>query len=182
MLMFIAVVVTMLGGQVLHILLDRSPQRRTPLRVRTLGLLWVVAGGGFWILVDGLLYLVPGSIALTPEAAAAPGLVHWELAWTDITLGLLLMGCIAVRNRGSWLDAAVLAPVLLYGSNAIGNLIQIFGRQSYTSVHVWSLPVEIIQAGLAVIYLGIYRRAHTRRQERMGGRAADSMSVRRNVG
>lgn len=166
--MFWLVVVTMLAGQWTHILLDRSPDRRTPLRRFTLGLLWIVGGSGFWVLVDGLLYLSPSSIELTPEAAAAPGLVHWELAWTDITLGVLLLGCIPLRHRGSWLDAAVLAMTMLYLSNVVGALIEIFGRHSYTSYTVWSIPTQLIQVILAVTYLSYYRR--------LAGRQPDNQS------
>jgi hypothetical protein len=157
-LMFVLVMVTMLAGQWIHIWLDRSPERGTQLRKRTLGLLWVVSGSGFWVLVDGLLYLSPTSIRIVPDPADTPALVHWELAWTDIALGVLLLGCIARRNRGSWLDAAVVAMVLLYVSDAVGNMIQIFGRHEYTGVHVWSIPTELVQASLAVLYLRIYRR------------------------
>jgi hypothetical protein len=155
--MFVLVVVTMMLGQVVHIALDRSPRRGTRLRRRELGLLWVVGGSGFWVLVDGLLYLDPRTSGIVPAPGAAPALAHWELAWADITLGLLLLGCIPRRNRGSWTDAAVFALVLLQGSDAVGNLIQIFVRREYTDVHIWSIPTELVQAVLAVIYLRIYR-------------------------
>lgn len=156
--MFWLVVTTMVAGQWIHILLDRSPDRLTPLRRFTIGLLWIVGGSDFWVLVTGLIYLSPSSIQLSPEAAAAPGLVHWELAWTDITLGVLLLGCIARRNRGSWLTAAVVAMSMLYISDIVGNLIQIFGREIYTSYHVWAIPTAAIQVTLAITYLRIYRK------------------------
>lgn len=168
MLMFWLVIVTMLAGQWTHILVDRAPDRRTPLRRFTLGLLWIVGGSGFWVLVDGLVYLSPSSIQLTPEAAAAPGLVHWELAWTDITLGVLLLGCIPLRHRGSWLTAAVLAMTMLYVSDIAGSMIEIFVRHSYTSFTVWSIPTQSIQVVLAVTYLRIYRRLSAEAKEHTG--------------
>ena len=143
---FFAVVLTMLLGRVVHQAVDRSPKAGTRRRRCELGLLWIVVGSGFWIFLAGVLYL-----DVTSQ-------LQWEVAWSDIALGLLLMGCALERNRDGWMNAAVLATLVLLGSDAVSNGWVVLNRGNLTSVHVWSGALEVIQCVLAVSYLIAYRR------------------------
>lgn len=143
---FFAVVLTMLLGQVVHRAVDRTPEAGTSRRRREIGLLWIVVGSGFWTFVLGVLYL-----DVTSQ-------LRWEVAWADIALGLLLMGCALERNRDGWMNAAVLALLILLGSDAVSNAWEVLYRGNLTSVYVWSGALEITQCVLAVSYLLAYRR------------------------
>jgi hypothetical protein len=144
---FVAAVATMLLGQLVHRLFDRSPGAGTLRRRRELGLLWIIVGGGFWTLLRGVVYL-----------ARMETQVQWEVGWSDIALGVLLMACVLRRNRGGWLNAAVVALVFLLGSDAVANIWQVVVRQNFTSVHIWSAALDLTQTTLAITFLHIYRR------------------------
>ncbi|WP_084957906.1 DUF6790 family protein [Thermoactinospora rubra] len=139
-----------------HVLVDRSPARRTRRRVVELWLLWVVAGGGAQSIFGGIGHIGP----YAPEIAEGIGFAHtpfqWEVGWADIAVGLL--GVLSIWNRGSFLTAAVIAAAVLFWGDAIGHFMQWFGHGNTAPGNVWAIPVDVLQPLAAIGLLIAYRR------------------------
>ncbi|MEV0200031.1 DUF6790 family protein [Nonomuraea sp. NPDC050691] len=151
-------VVTFLGlviGALLHSLLDRAPARRTRPRVVELWLLWFVAGGGVLSMLGGLSHIGP----YAPEVADSIGFAHsafqWEVGWADIAVGLI--GFLSIWNRGSFMNAAVIAMAVLYWGDAAGHVMQLVAHGNTAPNNVWTIPTDILQPLVAVVLLVIHR-------------------------
>lgn len=166
MAFFIAQWVIILLGFILHVLLDRHPDRRTGARAVELALLWMLVAGGAFAIIGGLGHIGPNSTDLAEQIGYEPSMFQWEVGWGDIAIGVLGVAVAWHRFRGTWLTAAVVALTLSYGGDAIGHLMQLVAHDNTEPSNVWSLPSDILQPLLAIVLLIAYRRT------RRGTRAA----------
>jgi len=154
---FIVSWVTLVVGFVVHLLVDRSANRRTTYRVVELALLWVLVGGGAWALFGALGHLGPNSTEIAEGIGYRPSMFQWEVGWGDVAIGVLGIGCI--WRRDAWMTAAVVVLAIGYGGDAIGHIMSWLGPDNNTaSDNVWGIPSDIIQPALAVGLLFAYRR------------------------
>ncbi|QSB16591.1 hypothetical protein JQS43_10120 [Natronosporangium hydrolyticum] len=158
-------------GFVLHLLLDRHPDRRTGPRAVELALLWVLVAGGAWAIIGGIAHIGPNSTEIADQIGYEPSMFQWEVGWGDIALGVLGIGCALRRLRGSWLTAAVVALAISYFGDAIGHLMQLVAHDNRAPSNVWSLPSDILQPLLAIGLLIGYRRTSRRPEPRRGRHA-----------
>ncbi len=159
---FLAQWIIALIGFVLHVFLDRSPQKRTGHRVIELALLWCMVFFGAWSIVSGLGHIGPTSNALAEQIGYTQSMFQWEVGWADIALGVLGVGCAWKSRRDGWLTAAVVALVIMYWGDAIGHVMEIVAHDNYAPSNVWATPSDIIQPLLAVVLLILYRRSAAR--------------------
>jgi hypothetical protein len=153
---FIFIWITLVVGFVLHVLLDRKPNRRTSRRVVELGLLWVLAGGGAWAIFGGFGHVGPNSTEIAEEIGYEPSFFQWEVGFADIAIGVLGLMCIWLR--GSFMTAAVVALVILFGGDAIGHIMQWVAHDNTDPDNIWALPSDVLQSVLAAVLLVAYRR------------------------
>ncbi|WP_214318096.1 DUF6790 family protein [Nonomuraea sediminis] len=151
-LLFLVLIVAPL----VHVLVDRSPARRTRHRVVELWLLWWVGGSGALGVLAGLQHIGP----FAPEIADGIGFAHspfqWEVGWADIAVGTI--GFLSIWNRGSFLTAAVIALSILYLGDAIGHIMQLIAHGNMAPGNVWTIPTDILQPLVAIALLIAYRR------------------------
>jgi len=153
---FATVWATLVVGFVLHVVLDRKPNRRTTRRVVELALLWVLAGGGAWSIFGGIGHLGPNSTDLAEEIGYEQSFFQWEVGFADVAIGVLGVMCIWLRN--SFMTAAVIALVILFGGDAIGHLMQWVANDNTDPDNIWALPSDVLASVLAVVLLVAYRR------------------------
>jgi hypothetical protein len=121
-------------------------------------LLWVVVLGGAWALLAGLTLIDGQSRQSAVSMDYAPSMYEWEVGWADIAIGVLGVTCARKALRGQWMTAAVTVLAICYGGDAIGHVTQWSAHSNTTPVNVGAIPYDILQAGLAVLLLVIYRR------------------------
>lgn len=153
---FIVQWVLILGGATIHVLVDRHRHRRTGGRVVELYLLWILAAGGAWAVFGGFGHIGPNSTEIAEQIGYDQSMFQWEVGWGDIALGVLGIGCI--WKRDSWLTAAVVALVIMYGGDAIGHIMQYVEHDNTEPNNVWAIPSDILQPVLAVVLFAAYRR------------------------
>jgi hypothetical protein len=159
MLFFLAMWLLLIVGWLVHVAVDRHPDRRTGPRIVELALLWLLVGGGAWTVLGGLSHIGPNSDQVAEQIGYAPSMFQWELGWADIAIGVLGIGCAWRRLRGSWMTAAVVALAISFGGDAVGHLMQLVVHDNRAPANVWSLPSDVLQPLLAIGLLVAYRRA-----------------------
>lgn len=160
MVWFIGQLALMVVGASVHVLVDRTPRRRTPGRVVELYLVWILVVTGTFGILAGIGHVGPTA----PDVARdiGPDYIHsmfqWELGWNDIAVGALCVLCVRVANRGGWLDAAVWALGISYGGDLAGHITQYYMHHNHAPNNAWAIPVEIVIIGALVILWPVYRR------------------------
>jgi hypothetical protein len=153
--------VVILGGAVVHLLVDRRRHGATPGRAVELFLLWVLVAGGAWAIWGGIGHISGMSDELAENIGYQQSMFQWEVGWGDIAVGVLGVGCAWKRLRGTWMTAAVVALTFAYGGDAIGHAMSWWGDDANTAPdNVWALPSDIVQPLLAIALLAGYRRHH----------------------
>lgn len=150
--------VVLVLGFLVHWLVDRRRPDRDPHRTVELMLLWVVVLGGVWTILGGLSLIDGQSRQGAISTGYAPSMYQWEVGWADIAIGVLGVMCARKALRGQWTTAAVAVLAISFGGDAIGHVMQWGIHGNTAPVNVWAIPQDIVQAGLAVLLLVIYRR------------------------
>jgi hypothetical protein len=150
--------VVLVLGFFVHWLADRRRPDRGPHRMAELMLLWVVILGGVWTILGGLSLIDGQSHQGAISTGYAPSMYQWEVGWADIAIGVLGVACARKALRGQWMNAAVAVLAIAFGGDAIGHITQWIAHDNTAPVNVWAIPQDIVQAGLAVLLLLIYRR------------------------
>lgn len=158
MVYFTAIWLTMIIGWLIHVFVDRHPDRRTSHRVIELALLWVLVGGGAWNILGGLGHIGPQSDAVARGIGYTQSMFQWEVGWGDIAVGVLGIACAWRRLRGTWLTAAVVALAISFWGDAIGHIMQLVAHDNHAPNNVWAIPSDILLPLLAIILLVYYRR------------------------
>jgi hypothetical protein len=150
--------VVLILGFLTHWLADRHRPGHGPRRTTELLLLWVVVLGGVWTIVVGLTLIDGQSHQSAASIGYAPSMFQWEVGWADIAIGVLWVACACKALRGQWMIAAVTALGILFGGDAIGHIMQLSAHNNTDPANIWAIPYDILQGGLAVLLLVIYRR------------------------
>jgi hypothetical protein len=87
-----------------------------------------------------------------------PSMYAWEVGWADIAIGALGAACARQALRGQWMTAAVAVLAISFGGDAIGHIVAWNAHGDTAAANVWAIPADVVQAGLAVLLLIIYRR------------------------
>lgn len=150
--------VIILGGALIHLLVDRRRRGTQPGRTVELFLLWILVFGGAWSIYGGIGHISGMSDQLAESIGYAPSMFQWEVGWGDIALGVLGVGCAWAALRGHWLTAAVVVLTVQFGGDAIGHLVQWIKHDNTAPDNVWAIPSDIAQPLLAILLLVAYRR------------------------
>jgi hypothetical protein len=145
-------------GFLIHWLADRRRPGGGPHRTAELMLLWVVVLGGVWAILGGLTLTDGQSHQSAVSIGYEPSMYQWEVGWADFAIGILGVACARKALRGQWMTAAVTVLAVCYGGDAIGHIMQWSAHNNTAPVNVWSIPYDLLQGGLAVLLLVIYRR------------------------
>jgi uncharacterized membrane protein YsdA (DUF1294 family) len=145
-------------GFLTHWLADRHRPAHGSHRTTELMLLWVVVLGGAWAIVAGLALIDGQSHQSAASIGYAPSMFQWEVGWADIAIGVLWAACARKALRGQWMTAAVTALAISFGGDAIGHIMQLSAHHNTDPANIWAIPHDILQGGLAVLLLVIYRR------------------------
>lgn len=143
-------------GAVVHVLVDKSPARRTSQRIVELALLWLLVVGGIWALVGALGHLGPNSAEIAEGIGYAPSMFQWEVGWADVAVGVMGIGCIWMRQQ--WLTAAVVVLSICYLGDAIGHIMQYTVHDNTAPENVWAIPSDILGPVMAIVLLIALRR------------------------
>lgn len=152
---FLAQLVVVLAGSLIHIFLDRKPDRRTSRRVVELFLVWLIAAGGCMAVLAGLAHIGPNSGTVADGIGYTPSMFQWEIGWADIAIGVVGLGCI--WKRDAWLTCAVTVLTISYWGDAIGHVMQYIAHDNAAPENVWAIPSDVVQPLLAVGLLLAYR-------------------------
>lgn len=158
MVFFAASWVITIIGWVIHVLVDRAPNRRTGHRVLELFFLWLLVITGVFSIIGGIGHISGMADELAIQIGYAPSMFQWEVGWGDIALGVLLIMVAKKRFRDGWLTAAVVVLTVQYGGDAIGHIMQYVAHDNTAPSNVWAIPSDIAQPILAIIFLILYRR------------------------
>jgi hypothetical protein len=156
---FAAFWVILVLGFGIHWQVDRHRPGRGPHRMTELMLVWVVVLGGVWTILGGLGLTDGHSYQDAGSTGYVPSMYEWEVGWADIAIGFLGVACARKALRGQWMTAAVTVLAISFGGDAIGHIMQWAIHNNTAPVNVWAIPQDILQAGLAVLLLLIYRRS-----------------------
>ncbi len=162
MVFFVTPWLIMIVGIVVHVLVDRNPQRRTGHRIIELCLLWLLVFGGAWAILSALGHLGPSSGSTAESIGYAPSMFQWEVGWADVAIGVLGIGCAWKARRDGWLTAAVVVLAICYWGDAIGHVMQYVSHDNTAPNNVWAIPSDILGPLVAVVLLIIYRRGQRR--------------------
>ncbi len=154
--------IVMIVGAAIHIAMDRRRHGHRPGRAVELGLLWVMVFGGGYAIWGGVGHASGGSNQLAESIGYAPSMFQWEVAWGDIALGLLGVGCAWKALRGHWMTAAVVVLTVQFGGDAIGHLMQWVANDNSAPDNVWALPSDVLQPAVAILLLMAYRHGRGR--------------------
>jgi hypothetical protein len=154
---FAAFWVVLVLGFGVHWLADRHRPGRGPHRTAELILLWVVVLGGVWTIFAALGLTDGHSYQSASGTGYTPSMYEWEVGWADIAIGFLGVACARKALRGQWMTAAVTVLAISFGGDAIGHIMQWSAHNNTAPINVWAIPQDILQAGLAVVLLLIYR-------------------------
>lgn len=158
MAFFVVQWVVLIAGFGVHLLVDRSPTRRTAGRVIELALLWVVVGNGVFLVLGGLTHIGPAADTIAASIGYAPSMFQWEIGWADIALGVLGVGCARTVNRGGWLTATVVGTSISLVGDGIGHIMQLVAHGNTAPNNVLVLPTNFVVPALMVTLLVLYRR------------------------
>jgi hypothetical protein len=141
-----------------HLWLDRSPRRRTATRTFELGAVWILAWSGVFNILGGIYHIGPSSDSTARTIGYAQSMFQWEVGWADLAFGVLCVGCVLKRNRGSWLTAAVIGLSIYFYGDGIGHIMQIVSHNNHATDNVWSMPSDFLVPLAATVFTVLYRR------------------------
>jgi hypothetical protein len=157
---FAAFWVVLLLGFLIHWWADRRRHGARPHRTAELLLVWVVVLGGLWTILAGLGLIDGDAYRDAISGGYTPSMYEWEVGWADIAMGTLGVACAREVLRGQWMTAAVTVLAISFGGDAIGHIMAWTAHGDTAAQNVWAIPADILQAGLGVVLLIIYRRLH----------------------
>ena len=137
---------------------DRRRHGSRPHRAAELLLVWVVVLGGLWTILAGLGLIDGDAHRDAISGGYTPSMYAWEIGWADIAIGALGLACAREALRGQWMTAAVTVLAISFGGDAIGHVMAWSAHGDTAAANVWAIPADVLQAGLAVLLLIIYRR------------------------
>jgi len=158
MIFFMSSWVITIIGWLVHVFVDRVPNRRTGPRVVELLLLWMLVVTGAFGLLGGYGHVSGMSGQLAEQIGYQQSMFQWEVGWGDIALSVLLVACAWPRFRGSWMTAAVVVLTIQYGGDAIGHIMEYVAHDNTAPSNVWAIPSDILQPIAAIVLLTLYRR------------------------
>ncbi|KAA0232843.1 MAG: hypothetical protein JJLCMIEE_02383 [Acidimicrobiales bacterium] len=153
---FLVQSVVVVVGAIIHVFLDRKPDRRTARRVVELFMVWVIAGGGLMAIAAGLAHIGPNSDATAEDIGYTQSMFQWEIGWADIAIGVA--GFLCIWKRDGWLTCAVTVLAISYSGDAIGHVMQYVAHDNTAPNNIWAIPSDIIQPLAAIALLVAYRR------------------------
>ena len=126
---------------VVHVLVDRNPQRRTGHRIIELCLLGACLRG-VWRSWPPLAISVRNSGSTAESIGYAPRCSSgkWDGGRCDRVLGI---GCAWKSRRDGWLTAAVVVLAICYWGDAIGHVMQYVAHDNNATNNVWAIPSDI---------------------------------------
>jgi hypothetical protein len=145
-------------GFLIHWWADRRRHGPRPHRALELLLLWVVVFGGLWTILAGLGLIDGDAHRDAISGGYTPSMYAWEVGWADIAIGALGAACARSALRGQWMTAAVTVLAISFSGDAIGHVMAWNAHGDSGSGNVAAIPADLLQAGLAVLLLIIYRR------------------------
>jgi len=147
--------VTLVVGFAGHVLLDRSPMRRTAGRVLELAALWMLVGMGVFNLWGGFGHIGPTSDEVAASIGYTQSMFQWELGWADMALGVLGVLC---ARRGQWTNATLVALTVSFCGDGVGHVVQWLGHANLAPNNVWAIPTCFIVPTLSVLFVAVARR------------------------
>lgn len=157
MVFFLASWVVTVIGWIIHVCLDRHPDKRTTHRVVELLTVWLLVVTGIFGIFGGLGHISGMSGQLAEQIGYAQSMFQWEVGWGDLALSVLLVGCAWPRLRGQWMTAAVVVLTIQYGGDAIGHVMEYVAHDNTAPDNVWAIPSDFLQPIVAIVLLFIYR-------------------------
>lgn len=163
---------------VIHIFVDRNPQRRTKGRVLELLFFWQLGGYGALALFGGFGHIGPNHEEIADQIGFAHSPFQWEVGFADLAVGVLLL--LAVWKRGDFIIPAILAFAIMYFGDAIGHINEWVQNDNTEPYNTYAIPSDIGQPVLLIIFYflvrsarpeALARRAHRRRS---AGRTAQA--------
>lgn len=139
----------------IHIFVDRSPQRRTKGRVLELLLFWQMAGYGALALFGGFGHIGPNHEEIADQIGFAQSPFQWEVGFADLAAGTLLL--LAVWKRGDFIIPALVAFSIMYIGDAIGHIVEWVRHDNTEPYNTWAIPADIGQPLLLIIFYFLVR-------------------------
>lgn len=148
-------------GFAAHVLLDRSPMRRTAGRVFELAALWMLVGMGVFNLWGGFGHVGPTSDEVAASIGYTQSMFQWEIGWADIALGVLGVLCARHAHRGQWTNATLVALTVSFYGDGIGHIMQWLGHANLAPNNVWAIPTCFLVPALSALFVVLARRRGT---------------------
>jgi hypothetical protein len=174
---FLSSWVVLAVGWLVHVFVDRVPNRRTKHRVIELLLLWLLVSTGVFGLIGATGHVSGYSGELAEQIGYQQSMFQWEVGWGDFALSVLLIGCAWPRLRGTWMTAAVVVLVIQYGGDAIGHIMEYVAHDNTAPSNVWAIPSDILQPVFAVVLLVIYRMGQKKETDQPESPASRSLAA-----
>jgi hypothetical protein len=133
---------SILLGWLIHVVLDKRPNRRTTPRVLELAFFWLLGGTGAWAIFGGFGHIGPTHDEIAEGIGYAPSKFQWEVGWSDIALGVLML--VAVWKRGQFIPAALIVVTIQYGGDAWGHIDEWLRNDNTEPNNVWAIPSDIL--------------------------------------
>lgn len=157
---FVFMWAVLLVGLVLHVVLDRSPARRTGARVLELAALWfVVVGLGVNGVLAGLVHLGPGAPAAAESIGWSPSPFQWENGGSDLAVGLAGVAVAWRRFRGGWMSAVIAVAFVQLWLDGIQHVTQWLVHGNTAPDNVGAIPTCFLVPLLAAVLTRAARRA-----------------------
>jgi hypothetical protein len=145
-------------GFAAHVLLDRSPMRRTSGRVFELAALWMLVGMGVFNLWGGFGHIGPTSDEVAASIGYTQSMFQWEIGWADIALGVLGVLCARRAHRGQWTNATLVALTVSFYGDGIGHVVQWLGHANLAPNNIWAIPTCFLVPALSALFVVLARR------------------------
>ncbi|MFC5066281.1 DUF6790 family protein [Actinomycetospora atypica] len=157
---FLVMWAILLVGLALHVLLDRSPARRTGARVLELTSVWfVVVGLGVNGVLAGLVHLGPGAPAAAGSIGWSPSPFQWENGGSDLAVGLAGVVVAWRRFRGGWMSAVIAIAFVQLWLDGIQHVTQWLIHGNTAPDNVGAIPTCFLVPLIAAVTTWAARRA-----------------------
>ena len=160
---FLFMWILVVGGLVVHVLVDRSPERRTGRRVLELTSLWfVVVGLGVNGVLAGLVHMGPGAPAAAGSIGWAPSPFQWENGGSDLAVGLAGLAVAWRRHRAGWMSAVIAVAFVQLWVDGIQHVTQLVMHGNTAPDNVGAIPTCFLVPLIAAVTTWAARRAAAR--------------------
>lgn len=153
--------ISLVIGFAAHVLLDRSPLRRTAGRTFELAALWLLVGMGAFNLWGGFGHIGPTSDQVAASIGYTQSMFQWEIGWADIALGVLGVLCARKAHRGQWTNATLTALTVSFFGDGVGHVIEWLGHGNLAPDNVWAIPTCFLVPTLSALFVYLARRDGT---------------------